>query len=170
MPPQVGMKMDRLRVFDPDGHEGYGNWPLPSSADDEVENALAALTPDDARRLSADEADVLVTFAERMAILARRSGDPERLRAGLAAASAASTAEEEDEREVILILSLLWRSAEVLGLDAESEFLAAAERFDRSRAWPLTEFPERSPRDRPIEVMGYSELDDEFGFRYERNW
>lgn len=101
-----------------------------------------------------------------MATLARREGSPEHLRIGLAAAGLASGT--GDQREAMLVLSMLWRSADVLGLDPEAEFRSAAERLDMSQA--LLAFGARDPEDRTIEAMGYVEVEDELGFHYERTW
>lgn len=154
-----------LAVLEPSANVGYGLWPFPCPRDEEVAVVVRALVAPGAPRPTTAQRDVLRTFAERMATLARRELSPEPLRLGLAAA--ALTADVEDVRDTLLVLPLLWRSAEVLGYDPRASFRAAHAAVGRG---PLAEFATRPAADRGIDVMGYVEVDDADGFRYERTW
>ena len=154
-----------LSVLDPENNEGYGNWPLPCHRDGELRDLVTTLTAQRERPADA-HAPVVRAFAERMATLARREASVDQLRSGLDAAALVSLA--GDVREGLLILPLLWRTAAALGLDAGSEFRAAAERV--GGGGPLLEFAARKPEDQTLEAMGYVEVEDEFGVHYERTW
>lgn len=68
------------------------------------------------------------------------------------------------------MLPLLWRSAEILGLNPEEQFRAAVEAVGGIGREQLLAFTRRSSRDRSIKAMGYFESADEGGFRYKRTW
>lgn len=155
-----------LAILDPAQNEGYGNWPLPCVRDEEIGDLVRALLGPGAVQPHARHAPVLLAFAERMATLARRDASPEQLRLGLAAAGLAVAT--GDPREGLLVLPLLWRSADVLGLDPSAEFRAVAHELDDGEH--LLDFVAREPEDQTIEAMGYVEVDDDLGFHYERTW
>lgn len=158
----------------PESNRGYGASPLPSERDGEIAALVAYLVeelrPDTPNlALEACHAPVLLAFAERMATLAIRRHSADHLRDGLRAVALAGSV-ASDPREVLLILPLLWRSAQILGLDPSAEFGA----IGRSLAGPggeqLIAFLSRSEEDRGIQAMGYSEAIEEDGFRYRRTW
>lgn len=155
-------------ILEPDENEGYGSWHLPSARDEEIADLVRSLLGGDrtTEGLGRQHAPVLRVFAERMATLARRETSLERLRVGLDALALASSL--GDSREALLIMPLLWKSAENLGLDAETEFRISAERAGDGEA--IAGFAQRDREDRTIEAMGYVEVEDELGFRYERTW
>jgi hypothetical protein len=159
-----------LLILEPSLNEGYLDEPIPSGRDEEISLPIAAAERDGRLRelaghLSETHVSVLLAFAERMASLAIRLGDPGVMRRGLIAACL--PIEVADRREVLLVLPLLWRTAERLGLDAVSEFTAV----DRTVGCEeLARFAARRPEDRTIESMGYVEARDDDGFRYERTW
>lgn len=155
-----------LALLDPANNEGYGDWPLPCARDEELGALMRVLREPGELPAEARHVPVLLAFAERMAALARREASPDHLRIGLAAARLAGGI--GDQRETLLVLPLLWRSADVLGLDAEAEFRTAARTGNGGEV--LLEFSDRGPEDRTVEAMGYVEVDDEFGFHYERTW
>lgn len=157
---------DDLDVLTSTAGQGYLHWPLPCATDQQIRELVDALVGKDPIELTREQSGVLKTFAERMASLSRFKSDAGHLRAGLLAAVFATGS--EDGREVLLVLPLLWRSAEVLGLDPAEEFRKAADRTGRGQF--LLDFTGRSPEDRSIEAMGFKEIEDEFGFFYERTW
>lgn len=155
-----------LASLEPGENEGYGRWALPCERDEQVAALVHVLSGSGTEQAQPQHAPVLLAFAERMATLARREKSPERFRNGLLAAGLASSG--GDQREVLIVLPLLWRTAEVLGLDAAAEFRSATYRLEAGDV--VGDFVRRRPADRSIEVMGYVEVDDELGFRYERTW
>lgn len=155
-------------VLDPANNAGYGTWRLPAVRDTEIQDRVAELLRQrPVPALHPDRVAVLSAFAERMATLARRTADVSRVRAGLDAMVLAHAGTAD--RDAVIPLALLWRSAEMLGADPKAELLDA-ERRAGVLDGALTRFADRAPRDRSIEVMGYVEANDEFGFRYERTW
>ena len=155
-----------LAALDPAHNQGYGSWPLPCDRDREIGALVRMLTASTVEAVGDRHCDVLRAFAERMATLARREMSGEQLRVGLSAAGFACGL--DDDREVLLILPLLWRSAKVMGLDAKAEFRAVATGSDGRKV--LRDFASRRAKDKTLEVMGYIEVEDESGFRYERTW
>lgn len=171
MPPLTSRDLDPLDVR---SNAGYLDRPLPSPRDDEITALLDRARHDgqlvrlvELARPGQDA--VLGAFAERMASLAVRTGDPAMVRHGLLSAAIAIVAPDVDVREVLLILPLLWHSAARLELDPATEFQATAEEFPPA-ATQLRQFVARKPQDRRIEVMGYVESADDGGFRYARTW
>lgn len=159
-----------LEILEPSQNEGYLNWVLPTARDREIENLVISLVEsgDDARRPTHLQRRVLLAFAERMAILARRDGSPDRLRAGLLAVALTPDG-GDDVRDAIPVQGLLWRSAEVLGLDPAAEFLRVAEEVGDEAGF--LEFTTRGPEERSLDAMGYVEVEDpDLGFSYERTW
>jgi hypothetical protein len=155
-------------VLDPANDAGYGTWRLPAVRDTEIADRVAALLGQrPLPPLEPGPVAVLSAFAERMATLARRTGDADRLRAGLDAMVLAHLGTAD--RDAIVPLALLWRSAEVLGLDPGEAFVAAERRVGVDGG-ALARFADRRPEDRGIDAMGYLEVEDEFGFHYERTW
>jgi hypothetical protein len=110
----------------------------------------------------------LLAFAERMASLAVRTGNPQLVREGLEAL--AFGAGLVDIREAILILPLLYQSLRKLDVDATNYFAGAIGLGDAQFDSVLREFPNRDEENRSIEVMGYIEGRDQDGFRYVRTW
>ena len=158
-----------LDVLEPAENEGYLNWVLPTARDAEIAALVDALTASPGRgpRPSHLQRRVLLAYAERMAVLARRESSPDRLRSGLAAV--AITADDDDARDAIPVQALLWRSAEVLGLDPADEFTRVAREVGDQAGF--VEFTTRGPDDRSIDAMGYVEVEDpDLGFTYERTW
>jgi hypothetical protein len=164
-PPEA--RTPAVHVLDPASNEGYLSRPIPVARDTEIRDLLAATSPQAlAAVLDQSHAPVLLAFAERMAALAVRRHDPDVLRDGIRAAAAAF--EVADEREALLVLPLLWRSAELLGLDPAAELTGPPSGTGAPGA--LADFATRQPEDRTIQVMGYRESADDDGFRYERTW
>jgi hypothetical protein len=159
-----------LEILDPSQNEGYLDERLPSARDREILDLISGAGKNGRLRelsahLSGNHVPVLLAFAERMAALAVRNRDPEMIRRGLLAACL--TFAVGDRRDALLVLPLLWRSAERLLLDPASEFAAVSDDLGCDE---LSQFARRDPEDRSIESMGYVESQDDDGFRYERTW
>jgi hypothetical protein len=155
-------------VLDPANNAGYGTWRLPAVRDTEIADRVRELLASrPVPSLDPGRVAVLSAFAERMATLARRTGSVDRLRAGLDAMVLAHLGAAD--RDAVVPLALLWRSAEVLGIDPREVFLAAETRAGTDGG-ALARFADRRPEDRGIDAMGYLEVEDEFGFHYERTW
>jgi hypothetical protein len=113
-----------LAILNPTANQSYGTWPLPCERDQQIRRLVDRLSDPQnstslAAGLSANTALTLYTFAERMASLAVRERSQQHILRGLIAASWAA-ARTTDVREVLLILPLLWRSMELLGIDRGS--------------------------------------------------
>lgn len=171
MPPLTSGDLD---ILDPKSNSGYLVRPLPAPRDAEI-TALLDAARDNGQLVELAELvrprqdAVLRAFAERMASLAVRTGDPVPLRGGLLSAAIAMAAPDADGREVLLILPLLWHGARRLELDPAAEFAATAELVPAA-ATGLRQFTAREPADQRIEAMGYVESADDDGFRYARTW
>ncbi len=153
---------------------GYLKWPIPHELDEKISRVVDRLADhpqmtEVLELLGDDHSDVLGCFAARMSMLAVREGSPERLRTGLVAAGIACKL-TADIRERLMELPLLWRSAQLLGLDPKREFLNAALRTRAAGGDDLAVFARRKPRDQSLEVFWWVEIHDEEGFRYELHW
>lgn len=154
---------------------GYGDWPLPSPLDDEITTlARAYVQADESERavvrklLPADSSTALLAFAERMAVLAVRIGEPIRVRDGLVAIAMENC--RLDPREDILVLSLLNHSAAKLGADPVRLFDDVASLAEGRTSELLMSFPRRENELRDIAAMGYTEEASADGFVYRRDW
>jgi hypothetical protein len=162
-----------LEILARDANQGYGLGPLPRVRDAQIGQIIDRLGQNEFASLQeffdSDHADMLLAFAERMASLAVRRQSRQDIHRGLLAAGIAASL-SIDSREVILILPLMWHSAEIIGLDPCQEFVLVAEELKGDAGVFLETFTLRSARDRDIQVMGYIESVDEEGFRYRRTW
>lgn len=163
-----------LEVLGPGMNEGYLKWSIPHERDGQIAEVVDRFARDIEQGrprapLNGDQGKALAGFAERMAALAVRERDPEHLRRGLLALGLAASV-SYDIREEILVMPLLWRSAELLGIDPAHEFTAIGAAVGGPGGEQLVSFVRRSARDRGIEAMGYVEDTDEGGFRYRRTW
>jgi len=163
-----------LDILEPRSNAGYLGLPLPSPRDAEITAVLGRAMNDGelvqlAELVRGPQTAVLRAFAERMASLAVRIGEPATLRGGLLSAAVVTAVPGVDGREVLLILPLLWHSARRLDLDPAAEFAATADVFPPA-ATALRQFAARKPEDQRIEAMGYVESTDDGGFRYGRTW
>lgn len=118
--------------------------------DDNIRGVFASILDKNLR-------DLLAMFAERMAMLSIRELNRDKLFYGLVALSVLDG--YEDYHAVQMILSLLYTSAVRLSVDSEELFqtvgaLATDERIGQA----IGQFPERDPKDRRIEAMGYHEI------------
>lgn len=152
--------------------ENYLDTPLPSARDSQITELAETLRDEEsitraARSVAAAGETVLSPYAQRAAGLAVRQRAPRFLRAGLRAT--ALMAAGGDPRDVAIVLSLLWRSAELLGLDPATEFTAVGRSVGR-HGEALHAFARRDPQDRTIQAMGYAEAGEGADFRYECRW
>jgi hypothetical protein len=164
-----------LQLLDSKQSNGYGNLPIPCAIDDEVHALVAhlvALDPAGRRdllsRMTQRHGYALLAFAERMAALAVREVRPELVDIGLSAA--AISADLVDFRDALMVLSLLYRSAEKLGLDPSAAFAKVESFGNQYFDECIRRFPHRAEADRSIQAMGYVESEDQEGFRYQKTW
>ena len=157
----------------PRRREPYIEAPIPSPRDRVIARLIDSLSDEVAVDSAATElppghATVLGAYAQRMAALAVRERSPAFLWSGLRAVALA-TAHQEDRRDLIIVLALLWRSAEHLQLEPAAEFTAAARSFGRYGE-EIAGFARREPQDRTLEAMRYAEVGEGQEFRYEHRW
>lgn len=154
--------------------EGYLKWSIPHERDGEIARIVDRFARDIEQGcprapLNGDQGQALAVFAERMASLAVRDRDPEYIRRGLLALGLAASV-SYDVREEILVMSLLWRSAVLLGIDAAHLFTSIGAVLNGRGGQQLASFAQRSPEHQSIEAMGYVVGSDDAGFRYRRTW
>ncbi|MGH8176856.1 MAG: hypothetical protein ACREV5_11400 [Steroidobacter sp.] len=157
-----------LEILERSANVGYGKQPLPSQRDHEirglVENTPPAAVLD---AISADRhAATLRVFAERATALAVRHDDQQLLRIGLTALGLAGL----QSRDSVLILALYYDAAKRLQIDVRWLFGAVGNILGEPAATSLTDFLNRSDRDKSLEAMGYKTAGDKAGFCYERTW
>lgn len=162
-----------LEKLDSEYVHGYGPSRLPNNIDEEVEQLIdSILEVTDANKKLADLSQthgmVLLAYAERMASLAVRQNRVDILLKAMKALRVAGNL--LDEKELLLILALLYNSANKLSADW-SELIYVSSNSEEKRFKALCEsFLSRSMADRGIQAMGYIESEDEEGFRYVRTW
>jgi hypothetical protein len=165
---------DLIKLLGSKRTDGYGPRRIPHRLDQDVHKLLGVLSraTDDDRaaalsRMVERHGSVMVAFAERMASHAVRTGQSRYLDYGMTALAVASYLIYI--KEVIPILSLLYRSTQKLGLEARGVFNTAIPVPAAAGLQQIVdEFLNRSERDRSIEVMYYVEGQDQDGFRYTR--
>ncbi|GAB3812098.1 hypothetical protein [Micromonospora zhanjiangensis] len=138
--------------------EEYLRRPMPSDRDERITALVEALSDGAAveaatRSLTAVGETVLGPYVQRAAGLAVSQGTPRYLRAGLRAAALMAT--QDDPRDVVIVLALLWRSAELLQLSPDQEFATVARALGRYGE-PLAAFAARPPAARSLQAMGYA--------------
>jgi hypothetical protein len=146
--------------------------PIPSDRDREIGRVVEQLRQLDPAQLAAILGEhydsTLVPYAQRMASLAIRRRSREILVSGIVASGIAGSVPRVDNRDVIPSHTLLWHSAELLGLDARQEFLSVAEEIGGDGGELLESFTRRTPEKRSLKVMYYEESQDGDGFVYRR--
>lgn len=155
--------------------DGYLQRPLPCALDERVGSlaeAFVAADQPEKQRITAlfgmEQAFALLAFAERMAILGLRTGSRDRLLKGLVALAIEGF--RLDSRESLPVLSLLNRSAEKTGADAVALLEEVARNSLSDAARQFRAFVQRTPQDKAIEAMGYSQQTTTEGPTYVRNW
>ena len=156
-------------------NHGYGNLPIPSQRDAEIEGLLRKwLKLDEASRnaalaqAAAEHLFTLLSYGERMACLAVRDGDEEHVFFGLLALGLDSW--QFDWRENVIIVALLYDAAQRIGVPPERVFEKAAALLPEEPAEGLRSFLRRSPEDRSLKAFGYVTGADTGGFLYVRTW
>ncbi|MEZ4767841.1 MAG: hypothetical protein R2844_05375 [Caldilineales bacterium] len=145
---------------------------LPNSTDSQIEEIckfymeqLPARRQEFVNILGAKARDSLILFADRMTMLSVRKQSPSLLLSGLVALEIGSL--PGDWREMLMTLSLFYNSAVKLDLDPERLFHEAVQYTpDQYIAELVLGFPERSPKDKRIEAMGFREIDGPSGLIY----
>lgn len=116
--------------------------------------------------LETDAHYVLHNFGYRMAMLSVRENSYDYLLKGLVALSLAAT--KSDYENILMTLSLFYRSAEKLNVDPEKLFTEASQ-YAPSPAVAefILGYLRRSPENRRIEIMGFKEVDGPSGLIYQ---
>jgi hypothetical protein len=156
-------------------NKGYGNTPLPQRRDEEIAELImvwAELSERDRRgvesQISDDQSFTLICFGERMASLAVREQNSERLFLGLSALGIEGG--KFDWRENWLIVPLHYDAAQRIGVEPVPLFEKAATLLSGTFARHLRDFLRRSASEKSISQMGFQIGNDEQGFRYKRAW
>jgi hypothetical protein len=165
-----------VNILEIDANHGYGPKRIPVERDSQIAKLLDDYVSapqgerDDFRRgLNWRHAPVLGAFAERMASVAVREHSVQPLRQALLAL--ALVGDRDDVREGIMILPLVYRSAELIGAEPAPLFAEAARMCDGAMmAKQIETFPARWPMDRQLSAFGYVESVDVDGFRYVLTW
>jgi hypothetical protein len=110
---------------------------------------------------------LLPAYCHRMAVMAVREEEPKWLDLGLRAA--ALSCRVDDIRNVIIVLSLLWHSAQLIGQSPMSVFAGVADSAGRFGE-ALNSFAARDAKDKSISVMMYSAHGDGAEFNYVCDW
>ena len=150
----------------------YHSHAIPSDIDNEISEAIKNFIKegnvfDEGKELESDAYKLLALYAERMASLAVRESNIDRVETGIVAISIIQHSEESDIRDSLLIVSILHDAVTKLGLDPANYF-GKWGRFFKDDSL-LSDFLKRDKEDKSIQVMGYEESDDG-GFLYKRNW
>ena len=153
---------------------GYGNLPIPQPLDDKITDLLRTWTAlsRSARsaaslRVREDQRFTLLACSERLASLAVRTPDMEKIFFGLLALGVDGW--RFDWRDNVLVLSLHYDAAQRLSA-AEPVFERAAVLLCPKVATALAGFLRRTPADKSIGAVGYVAGSDDDGFRYLRTW
>jgi len=154
---------------------GYGPLPIPQLRDDEITDLIATWLKLNAteRQIAAQsvmetQRFTLLAYSERMASLAVRNRDSEKIFFGLLALGVDGW--RGDWRDNAEILCLHFDAAERIKVIPAQVFERAASFLSLKVATALRSFIQRSPEDRSLEAMGYAAAKDNDGFRYLRNW
>ena len=141
----------------------------PGSFDGEIASLIARVDSAYSFGRFAVQVDLTVAralngFAVRMASLAVRKKDPAWIRYGLVAAQLAMVG--DDPRDILPTYSVLYRAAEIVGVDAGELFSTRSYLSKSPDQETPAEFASRRPEDRSIKVMGYVESNDKKGFSF----
>jgi hypothetical protein len=163
---------DWLRV---ENNRAYGPLPIPQPIDDEITELLrtwAGLDPSErlaaSLRVLDNQRFTLTAYSERMASLAVRTRDIEKIFFGLLALGIDGW--RNDWRDNVTILSVHHDAAQRLSVVAEPVFERAAALLSPKVATAFAGFLERTPATKSISAMGYVASSDDDGFRYLRSW
>jgi hypothetical protein len=156
-------------------NRGYVKLAIPQPIDDEITELLRTWTTlNPSARLAAslrvldEQRFTLLAYSERMASLAVRTHDIEKIFFGLLALGIDGW--RSDWRDNVLVLSLHYDAAQRLSVAAEPVFERAATLLCPKVATAFASFLRRTPSDKLIGAMGYVAASDDDGFRYLRTW
>lgn len=169
------MRSVDLSILDEKNNVGYGPKTIPCERDDEIQKLIRVWMEANAEtrselvsKITNQHCGTLLAFGERTASRAVRQHHKQDVIDGLIALNLAQR--EADEREILIALSLLFRSAVIVAGDPKSIFDEAKKYFDNNFLTIIDEFLKRSEEDKSIDVMGFIEGADEDGFRFMRTW
>lgn len=152
--------------------ENYLRSNMPSKHDDQISVRVDSLRSEGDYAsaeavLRGIRPNLLPAFAERMSILAVRENDRGRIITGLRAVVLASLI--NPDRELVIPLSLLWNSAQLIGVSPENAF---KEVRSTSGVYGtlLSSFASRIPSERSIGAMRYSTAGQGESFVYVCDW
>jgi hypothetical protein len=158
-----------------DSNIAYGTLPIPNLRDREITHLIETWVKLDevvrqgaAKNILESQRFTLLAYSERMASLAVRTRDPQKIFLGLLALGVDGW--KGDWRENAEILCLHYDAAKRIGVIQSQVFEKAASFLSLKVAMALRSFVQRSPSDQSLEAMGYSAASDDDGFRYKRDW
>jgi len=154
---------------------GYGSHPIPQLRDDEITDLIASwikLEPSErqiaAQSVLESQRFTLLTYSERMASLAVRTGDAKKIFLGLLALGIDGW--KSDWRDNVTVICLHFDAAKRISVDPAEIFDSASSLLSLKVSTALRSFLQREPADQTLEAMGYSASKDSDGFRYLRTW
>ena len=150
----------------------YTGAPLPCATDAKILEIVSGVingTSDERQELYAaitkKASSSLQLFGQRMSMLSVRKKSADLLLRGMVAMT---MVKKPDERSMAIRLTLLYRSAQLLGLDAD-EFFQQSVQYMQGISPSIghtISFLERTPRLKGVESMGYREVDGPSGLVY----
>jgi len=168
-----GMVNNLLSLLKQALDSAYYKHPIPSEIDEKLNEIIAGFEKYESYQLdliadevTGDNARVLGLFAERMASLAVREKNIDRVKQGLLGLLIYS--HTVDHRDVLLVLSLLYDAIIKTGYNPKDIFEEMGSIIGRSDI--LKDFLSRNEEDKSIGAMGYEESNNEEGFLYRRTW
>lgn len=150
----------------------YAQKTLPCPIDDKISEAISLAMSGTAAqrrmfysRITPDVASALHAFAHRMSMLSVRRQSESLLLQGLVVTTMIDS--KVDFRHILMVLSLLHNSVLKLGLDVSSFFKRVEQYAPSSSSADRTlSFPEREPKKKSIEGMGFREVEGPSGLVY----
>lgn len=162
------MSEELLQILTAAANVNYGRLPIPCDRDFQILDLLTRLDQGLLRSPTIEQANTLLAFSERAASWAVRTGGTRLILGGLSAVGVAAPA--SDPRNIVVALSLLHRACELTLADPRSVFSEAARPFKEEVQDLFQSFLARSPRDKSIEAMGFSESMGDTGFLFRCDW
>lgn len=154
---------------------GYGVLPIPDARDIEITELIKAwlkldvsIRQAETQKIREQQRYTLLAYSERMASLAVRTRDQEKIFFGLLALGIDGwRGEWRDNAEIV---ALHYDAAQRIDESPDQIFDRAATKLSLKVATALRSFLRRSSTDRSLTAMGYSVGSDTDGFRYKRDW
>ena len=152
-------------------NNGYGRRRIPCDCDDEISRFIdlwitASVTDRESitEAITSGDANLFRAYSERMASLAVRRCSSQIIINGLVSLSVDNW--KFDSREYLMVASIIYHSAELIGQDPLALLGEIMEYLPPNAAKGFEEFCMRSPEGRDIRNMLYRESADKDGFRY----